>query len=119
MKKKQTALMMTMGLIALSASAAAPQAAGLAVPGEVVIEPPTLQALGIEIARMAHAVGMKVIATDPVKRNPPDFVSHVGLPEELPSLIGQADVGCTEPDSGAVSRRFRRPILDSISQRSA
>ncbi|MDR2216294.1 MAG: hypothetical protein LBE59_10725 [Nevskiaceae bacterium] len=47
---------------------------------------------GTEIARMAHAVGMKVIATDPVNRNPPDFVTHVGLPDELPSLIGQADV---------------------------
>jgi len=47
---------------------------------------------GTEIARMAHAVGMKVIATDPVNRNPPDFVSHVGMPDELPSLIGQADV---------------------------
>ena len=47
---------------------------------------------GTEIARMAHAVGMKVIATDPVNRNPPDFVSHVGMPDELPSLVGQADV---------------------------
>jgi phosphoglycerate dehydrogenase-like enzyme len=27
-----------------------------------------------------------------VNRNPPDFVSHVGLPDELPSLVGQADV---------------------------
>ncbi len=47
---------------------------------------------GTEIARMAHAMGMKVIATDPVNRNPPAFVSHVGLPDELPSLVGQADV---------------------------
>jgi phosphoglycerate dehydrogenase-like enzyme len=47
---------------------------------------------GTEIARMAHAVGMKVIATDPVNRNRPDFVEHLGLPEELPSLIGKADV---------------------------
>ena len=47
---------------------------------------------GTEIARMASAVGMKVIATDPVNRNPPAFVSHVGLPDELPSLVGQADV---------------------------
>lgn len=47
---------------------------------------------GTEIARMAHAIGMKVIATDPVNRNPPAFVSHVGLPDELPTLIGQADV---------------------------
>jgi len=47
---------------------------------------------GTEIARMGHAMGMKIIATDPVNRNPPDFVSHVGLPDELPSLVGQADV---------------------------
>jgi phosphoglycerate dehydrogenase-like enzyme len=47
---------------------------------------------GTEIARIAHAMGMKVIATDPVNRNPPDFVSHVGLPDELPMLLGQADV---------------------------
>jgi phosphoglycerate dehydrogenase-like enzyme len=47
---------------------------------------------GTGIARMAHAMGMKVIATDPVNRNPPDFVSHVGMPDELPSLVGQADV---------------------------
>ena len=47
---------------------------------------------GTEIARMASAMGMKVIATDPVNRNPPPFVSRVGLPEELPTLIGQADV---------------------------
>jgi phosphoglycerate dehydrogenase-like enzyme len=47
---------------------------------------------GTEIARMAHAVGMNVVATDPVNRNRPDFVSHLGLPAELPTLIGQADV---------------------------
>jgi phosphoglycerate dehydrogenase-like enzyme len=47
---------------------------------------------GTEIARMAHAIGMKIIATDPVNRNPPDYVSQVGMPDELPSLIGQADV---------------------------
>lgn len=46
---------------------------------------------GTEIARMAHAVGMEVIATDPVNRNPPDFVSHVGMPDELPTMIGKAD----------------------------
>ena len=47
---------------------------------------------GTEIARMASAIGMKVIATDPVNRNPPGFVSHVGMPDELPAMIGQADV---------------------------
>ena len=47
---------------------------------------------GTEIARMAHAVGMKIIATDPINRNPPDFVSHLGSPDELPVLVRQADV---------------------------
>jgi len=47
---------------------------------------------GTEIARMANAMGMKIIATDPVNRNPPSFVSHVGMPDELPSLIGTADI---------------------------
>jgi phosphoglycerate dehydrogenase-like enzyme len=47
---------------------------------------------GTEIARIASAIGMKVIATDPVNRHPPAFVSHVGMPDELPGLVGQADV---------------------------
>jgi phosphoglycerate dehydrogenase-like enzyme len=47
---------------------------------------------GTEIARMASAMGMKVIATDPVNHNPPDFVSQLGMPDELPAMIGQADV---------------------------
>jgi phosphoglycerate dehydrogenase-like enzyme len=47
---------------------------------------------GTEIARIAHAMGMKIIATDPVNRSPPDYVSHVGMPDELPTLIGRADV---------------------------
>jgi len=47
---------------------------------------------GTEIARMASAMGMNVIATDPVNRNPPQFVSRVGMPEDLPGMIGQADV---------------------------
>jgi phosphoglycerate dehydrogenase-like enzyme len=47
---------------------------------------------GTEIARIASAVGMKIIATDPVNRTPPSFVSRVAMPDELPTLIGQADV---------------------------
>jgi D-2-hydroxyacid dehydrogenase (NADP+) len=47
---------------------------------------------GTEIARMAHAMGMNVIATDPVNRNRPAFVSQLALPAQLSSLIGQADV---------------------------
>jgi phosphoglycerate dehydrogenase-like enzyme len=44
------------------------------------------------VARRAHALGMKVIATRASSREGPDFVSHVGLSDELPTLITQADV---------------------------
>src|SRR5687768_2783900 len=36
------------GVVALAASAAAPQATNQVTPGEVIVEPPTLQALGFE-----------------------------------------------------------------------
>jgi len=50
-----------------------------------------LGGIGSEVARRAHALGMKVIATRASGRTGPEFVSYVGLPDELPTLIGQAD----------------------------
>ncbi|HVY82136.1 MAG TPA: NAD(P)-dependent oxidoreductase [Steroidobacteraceae bacterium] len=47
---------------------------------------------GTEIARMAHAMGMHVIATRNSSRRGPPFVEHVGLADELPLLIGGADI---------------------------
>lgn len=47
---------------------------------------------GTEIARMAHAIGMKVIATRNSSRDGPDFVSYVGLADETQTLVSQADV---------------------------
>jgi phosphoglycerate dehydrogenase-like enzyme len=47
---------------------------------------------GIEIARIAHALGMNVIATRNSSREGPDFVSYVGLADETPKLLAQADV---------------------------
>ena len=47
---------------------------------------------GVEIARIAHALGMKVIATRNSSREGPDFVSYVGLADETPKLVSQADV---------------------------
>jgi phosphoglycerate dehydrogenase-like enzyme len=47
---------------------------------------------GVEVARMAHALGMKVIATRNSSREGPDFVSYVGLADETPKLVSQADV---------------------------
>jgi phosphoglycerate dehydrogenase-like enzyme len=51
-----------------------------------------LGGIGLEVAERAHALGMNVIATRNSSREGPKYVSHVGLPEELPTLIGQADV---------------------------
>ena len=51
-----------------------------------------LGGIGLEVAKRAHALGMNVIATRGSSREGPDYVKHVGLSDELPSLIGQADV---------------------------
>jgi hypothetical protein len=48
MKKTRLAWGLAASVAALAVSAAAPQGADRVVPGEVIVEPPTLQALGIE-----------------------------------------------------------------------
>jgi phosphoglycerate dehydrogenase-like enzyme len=51
-----------------------------------------LGGIGSEVAKRAHAFGMRVTATRASGREGPDYVSYVGLPEELPKLAAQADV---------------------------
>lgn len=51
-----------------------------------------LGGIGLEVAKRAHALGMTVIATRNSSREGPDYVSYVGLPDELPTLIAKADV---------------------------
>jgi phosphoglycerate dehydrogenase-like enzyme len=51
-----------------------------------------LGGIGHEVARRAHSLGMKVIATRNSSREGPDYVSRVGLSDELPAMIGEADV---------------------------
>lgn len=50
-----------------------------------------LGGIGSEVAKRAHAMGMKVVATRNSSRTGPDFVSYVGLPDELLKLAGAAD----------------------------
>jgi phosphoglycerate dehydrogenase-like enzyme len=50
-----------------------------------------LGGLGTEVARLANALGMKVIATRNTSHEAPAFVSYVGLADELPALATQAD----------------------------
>jgi phosphoglycerate dehydrogenase-like enzyme len=51
-----------------------------------------LGGIGTEIARRAHALGMRVIATRNSTRDGPDFVAYIGLAHELHELARQADV---------------------------
>jgi phosphoglycerate dehydrogenase-like enzyme len=51
-----------------------------------------LGGIGTEVASRAHGLGMKVTATRNSGRTGPDYVSYVGLPDELPKLAKEADV---------------------------
>jgi phosphoglycerate dehydrogenase-like enzyme len=51
-----------------------------------------LGGIGTEVAIRAHGLGMKVVATRDNDRNKPDFVSYVGLPDEMLTLAKSADV---------------------------
>ena len=50
-----------------------------------------LGGIGTEVARRAHALGMRVTATRASGRQGPEFVSYVGLPDELRKLAADAD----------------------------
>ena len=51
-----------------------------------------LGGIGTQVAEKAHGLGMRVIATRGSSREGPSYVEYVGLADELPKLIGQADV---------------------------
>jgi phosphoglycerate dehydrogenase-like enzyme len=51
-----------------------------------------LGGIGTEVARRAYGLGMKVVATRDNTRDKPDFVGHVGLPDEMLALAKTADV---------------------------
>jgi phosphoglycerate dehydrogenase-like enzyme len=51
-----------------------------------------LGGIGTEVALRAHGLGMKVVATRDNTHDKPDFVSYVGLPDEMLTLAKTADV---------------------------
>jgi phosphoglycerate dehydrogenase-like enzyme len=51
-----------------------------------------LGGIGTEVAKRAYGLGMKVVATRDNDRNKPDFVSYVGLANEMQTLAKSADV---------------------------
>ncbi|MBV8307943.1 MAG: hypothetical protein JO274_10725, partial [Gammaproteobacteria bacterium] len=74
-----------------------------------------LGGIGAEVARRAHALGMRVVATRASGRTGPDFVSYVGLPDELLKLARDADfiVNCT-PLTPQTTGIFNREFLDTL-----
>jgi phosphoglycerate dehydrogenase-like enzyme len=70
-----------------------------------------LGGIGTEVARRAHAFGMRVTATRASGRTGPEYVSYVGLPDELLKLAKDADfvVNCaplTPQTTGIFNREF-------------
>ena len=70
-----------------------------------------LGGIGTEVAKRAHAFGMRVIATRASGRTGPDYVSYVGLPDELLALAKDADfvVNCaplTQQTTGVFNAQF-------------
>lgn len=51
-----------------------------------------LGGIGTEVARLAHGIGMRVVATRASRREGPAFVEYVGLSDELLTLAADADV---------------------------
>jgi len=74
-----------------------------------------LGGIGTEVARRAHALGMRVTATRASGRNGPDYVSYVGLPDELLKLARDADfvVNCT-PLTPETTGIFNREFFETL-----
>lgn len=51
-----------------------------------------LGGIGTEVARRAHGLGMRVIATRGSRAGRPEFVARVGTPEDLLAFAAEADV---------------------------
>jgi phosphoglycerate dehydrogenase-like enzyme len=81
---------------------------------------------GVEVARRAHAFGMRVIATDPEPVERPTFVEAIWRPDRFHDLLGESDaVVITAPltsetramfDESAFRAMQRHAILVNVSR---
>ncbi|MCX2976755.1 D-2-hydroxyacid dehydrogenase [Candidatus Marimicrobium litorale] len=73
-----------------------------------------LGGIGTEIARRAHGLGMRVIATRRSSRAGPDFVERVGLSNELHDMAAEADVIANAlPLTSETAGIFNRDFFDA------
>jgi len=74
-----------------------------------------LGGIGVEVAKRAHVLGMRVIATRASGREGPDYVSYVGLPDELLKLAAEADfVVNTTPLTPATTGMFDAKFFAAV-----
>jgi phosphoglycerate dehydrogenase-like enzyme len=76
-----------------------------------------LGGIGSQVARRAHGLGMRVIATRNSSRTGPAYVDYVGLSSEMSGLAGQADVvvntlPLTSATKGIVNAEFFDAMKD-------
>jgi len=72
-----------------------------------------LGGIGTEVAKRAHGLGMRVIATRGSRREGPDYVEYVGLAHEVGDLAPQADVVVnTAPLTDATRGMFDREFFE-------
>lgn len=74
-----------------------------------------LGGIGTAAAKRAHALGMRVIATRNSSREGPAFVDYVGLSDELPKLLGEADIIVNAlPLTSSTAGMFDKALLARI-----
>jgi phosphoglycerate dehydrogenase-like enzyme len=76
-----------------------------------------LGSIGTEVGRLAHALGMRVIATRNTSREGPAFVDYVGLSDEMYELAAQADlVYAAVPNTPATQDMFNARFFDAMKE---
>ena len=76
-----------------------------------------LGSIGTELAKLANALGMRVIATRNSSRSGPDFVDYVGLSDEMYELAKEADiVFAAVPPTAATLGLFDMRFFDAMKE---
>ncbi len=76
-----------------------------------------LGSIGTEVGRLAHALGMRVIATRNSSRSGPAFVDYVGLSDEMYELAAQADVVfAAVPNTPDTQDMFNAQFFDAMKE---
>lgn len=74
-----------------------------------------LGGIGTQVAKRGHGLGMRVIATRNSRREGPEYVEYVGLPDELNELAARADVVInTAPLTDRTRGMFNAAFFDAM-----